>query len=407
MKIPHFVWTARDAVARKFTQTFVPVVVLYKALVDKFESAIGHVRVFSGHSFISGVYSFNESCKCGPERVTCFAPESVQRCLPIGIDKLSSRSQHLFRREANYSYSEGGYLKIEEAQICARPYAIVLKDRRVVSEASKQINRSIFQHPVVAKRVLKPDLEVQIAWASHFHAAFNYYHWMFNILPLLVMPPFRELIRKHSPTLIIPRFQFSFQKESFEMLEFSHLKVLNNYDYDVLRAQELHVPVLPDATDQAHPAVITALRTTFLPKVSQASKRSRIYLTRLEGKRCVTNEEEIQPILDKYEISTVRTGDMSFQSQVELFASTELVIAPHGAAIANIVFLPRGSSILEFFSPTFINPCYWRIANACGCDYALLLGKAYHTFEPSSDSYRICPNELGKMIGRLLEFQKA
>jgi capsular polysaccharide biosynthesis protein len=48
-------------------------------------------------------------------------------------------------------------------------------------------------------------------------------------------------------------------------------------------------------------------------------------------------------------VSTLAT--LSFEAQVALMAGTGLLIAPHGAALMNLVFLPQHASVIEVFSP--------------------------------------------------------
>ena len=255
---------------------------------------------------------------------------------------------------------------------------------------------------MIRKRRIEADVEVPHAWVAHYHAAFNYYHWLIDILPLLLMPAYREMIQQHAPTLILPRLHMPFHEAALNLVGLSDCRSVHAGEFDVLKAEVMYVPVLPRATDQAHPMMLKALRSHFLPKIRQGLPRKRIYLTRAGGKRSVTNEKELQQVLEKHHISTVRLETLPFIEQVELFANTELVVAPHGAGLANIVFLPEASSVVEMFPRTYVNPCYWRIASALGCSYGVLPGAPRHSFTPSSDCYRVNPQELDDLIRRTL-----
>ena len=66
-------------------------------------------------------------------------------------------------------------------------------------------------------------------------------------------------------------------------------------------------------------------------------------------------------------------GALGVQEQIDLFAGAEVVVAPHGAALANLVFCPPGVRVLELFHPRYVNPCYWAIADNPGADYRYLV----------------------------------
>ena len=44
-------------------------------------------------------------------------------------------------------------------------------------------------------------------------------------------------------------------------------------------------------------------------------------------------------------------GRLSFKEQVEAMAHTGILIAPHGAALTNAMFLPQHAVLLEIFPP--------------------------------------------------------
>jgi capsular polysaccharide biosynthesis protein len=73
------------------------------------------------------------------------------------------------------------------------------------------------------------------------------------------------------------------------------------------------------------------------------SKYRRIYLSRANARyRKVVNDLEFISFLEKYGFSCCSNRNLSFVDQVELFRNVEVVIAPHGAGLSNLVFCPRG-----------------------------------------------------------------
>lgn len=101
----------------------------------------------------------------------------------------------------------------------------------------------------------------------------------------------------------------------------------------------------------------------------------RIYISRAGAAiRRVTNELDIVAMLSRYGFESVEPGGIPFSSQAELFQSADIIVAPHGAALANLMFCRPGTRILEFFPADYINDCYLRISKAMDLDYHYLFG---------------------------------
>jgi capsular polysaccharide biosynthesis protein len=67
--------------------------------------------------------------------------------------------------------------------------------------------------------------------------------------------------------------------------------------------------------------------------------------------------------------ATVRLEERSWAEQIALFQAARVVVAPHGASLANLVFCAPGTRVVELFARDYVNPCYWRVAALSGLDY--------------------------------------
>ena len=72
--------------------------------------------------------------------------------------------------------------------------------------------------------------------------------------------------------------------------------------------------------------------------------------------------------------STASAFTASVAEQASVFASSEVIVAPHGSGLTNLLFCRPGSKVIELFSHTYVNPCYWVLSNSVGLDYYCLLG---------------------------------
>jgi capsular polysaccharide biosynthesis protein len=64
-------------------------------------------------------------------------------------------------------------------------------------------------------------------------------------------------------------------------------------------------------------------------------------------------------------VSIFRGADLSIRQQIRILSQTEVLVAPHGAGLTNMLFLPSYGKIVEIHnSPTFLHFEYFDIANA-------------------------------------------
>ena len=75
---------------------------------------------------------------------------------------------------------------------------------------------------------------------------------------------------------------------------------------------------------------------------------ARIYVSRaLASARRVANEAEVIAALRPFGIEPVTLEGMAVADQARLFAGARLVVGPHGAGFANMVFAPPGAALVE------------------------------------------------------------
>ena len=63
---------------------------------------------------------------------------------------------------------------------------------------------------------------------------------------------------------------------------------------------------------------------------------------------------------------------LSPQEQIEIFYDAEVIVAPHGAGLANLCFAVD-AKVLELFSVSLVRPCYYYLSESLGHRYAYCL----------------------------------
>ncbi len=59
-------------------------------------------------------------------------------------------------------------------------------------------------------------------------------------------------------------------------------------------------------------------------------------------------------------------GAMTFKEQVDVMASTSVLIALHGAGLTNLMFMQPGTVVIEIFPPHVKHVLYERMAHYAG-----------------------------------------
>jgi hypothetical protein len=108
----------------------------------------------------------------------------------------------------------------------------------------------------------------------------------------------------------------------------------------------------------------------------------------------VVNETELLPLLRDHGIEWMCAEDLDFREQVQRFANAEAILGPHGAGLANLLFMPVGAKCGEMFGvipPT----CYEMSAAGLGMPFARLQGDIA---DESFGDMWIDPNKFSKWL---------
>ena len=202
----------------------------------------------------------------------------------------------------------------------------------------------------------------------------RFFHWMTDALPRL------QILEKANslPWETIDHFLISEGipaiRESLRLLGVAEEKIVVTRREGHFLCDWLIVPSFPSAPGNVPPWAIDFLRSQFM-KSPAIMGQKRIYLSRAKASgRKILNEEEILPLLSRRGFLRVTLEEMSLVDQIALFCEAEAVVAPHGAGLTNLVWCAPKTKVLEFFSPLYVNLCYWAIASLTDADYYYLLG---------------------------------
>ena len=239
----------------------------------------------------------------------------------------------------------------------------------------ERAEHSIYQQeiPLVEK------IEGRVAFLSGL-AGHVYYHWMFDIIPRLELLKRSGVQFDRIDWFVINSFNKPYQKETLDLLDIPVEKIIESDRHNHIQATELIVPSFPGYMDWVEFGTIKFLRQTFLTRITPSKNNSeKIYISRAKAKnRQLINELEVSNLLETQGFKTVFLEELSVLEQVAIFASAEVIVAPHGSGLTNLVFCSPNTKIIELFSPNYVRTDYWMISQQLQLQHYYLVGKRFN-----------------------------
>jgi capsular polysaccharide biosynthesis protein len=208
----------------------------------------------------------------------------------------------------------------------------------------------------------------------------NYSHWLSrsllklallegaaDALPLLV----NEDLRPH-------------QREYLQLLGIPEARLLKVPRGQVIRCRELVVPT----TLRNHPRMAAGLQwiRQRLGRLlaPQSAANDLLYASRRDAaRRKMLNEADLEEALAGLGFRVIVAGSMSVSEQIAAFSRARLIVAPHGAALTNLVFAPPGAAAIEIATPSIVHMNDFRvIAGHLGQRIATLVTERYAEEQP-------------------------
>ena len=204
----------------------------------------------------------------------------------------------------------------------------------------------------------------------------NYFHWLFESLPRLRLLEMAGFDLGAVDWFLLNQYCSGFHNDALDELRVPVAKRLRCFKQEVLEVGRL-VVVSPHAPPGSCPVwVCDFLREEFLRPQAGPSDR-KIYISRRQAhRRRLVGEEQVLPWLERRGFEIVCLEQMSFRMQVDLFASARIVVGVHGAAMANLVFMRPGGTVLELLAPDYPQFCYRELANKMKLEHRHAMGEA-------------------------------
>ena len=255
------------------------------------------------------------------------------------------------------------------------------KRLRLVPESMMLIGQRVLLHNwkgllKIQLRYKAEKLPASTTYLLAHNAYQGYYHWLLESVPKLLEAQ-RTLT---SFTLLLPTSCTApFYADTLRLLGIEHVAWLA--PQAVYRVPDLALAYSEVTMGSHERPTLQAIRQVLLaslpPLPAQVPPR-RLYISRkLAPRRKVLNEEEVERELAALGFEAVCFENYTFEEQVRLCASAEIMVSIHGAGLANMVFQPEGARVIELRKfDKGENIFFSELAQALGFQYHLLYCKA-------------------------------
>lgn len=200
----------------------------------------------------------------------------------------------------------------------------------------------------------------------------NYYHWMVFCVPkVILLNEYLGITRFFAPSDLsaIPSFVF----QTLELLGLSE-EALIPISQGFHQASELCF--VQGAGPSALTCQLTRRKLLQADPQGSARARRRVFLRRnaqVHAQRSLVNEAEILSLCAAQGIEVVDPGELPLKEQIRLFQDVRVVIALHGAALANMLWMRPDSTVIEI--ATGSQPHYRALAENIGINWFSLAAR--------------------------------
>jgi capsular polysaccharide biosynthesis protein len=250
-----------------------------------------------------------------------------------------------------------------------RSLMVLLKDGKVIAETNYlQSPDSIAAAQIRAERLVRPAFDGIVATCcDHWDA--NYYHWIAHTVPTV-----HAILQRHPNggiALLTPRLA-PWQNESLDLIGAGAIaRIPTDLDAQYFLPVAEYYDFVAGHGDYALSGMSQAAYQGMSERAASAGpQHRRIYIDRSASpNRRAPNEAALVERLRERGFHAARMETLRPAEQVALFRDAGLVVALHGAGLANIGFCRPGAVVYEIVPSHYRNPCFLRMAMQGGLRY--------------------------------------
>ena len=121
----------------------------------------------------------------------------------------------------------------------------------------------------------------------------------------------------------------------------------------------------------------------------------RVYISRtLAANRRLVNESDLISALTALGFASVNLEVLDIETQIRIVRAADVIVAPHGAGLANIVFARPQAVVIEILMDSYVNWCFRHLSAMLNLKYDCVIGRSTGTWSDLSpavhgDAWRV------------------
>lgn len=299
-------------------------------------------------------------------------PETIHRERPTGVPS----RYWAFEEALVEDVPRVGVVELDDARVL-QPHAVVITaaNRMLYEQCWYFGTKRPREHPIFLNPF--PPEPTRVAGRVGVLATrgdANYYHFLHDALPRLAV---LEQAGVELPERWYVPAGARFQRELLALWGIGPEQIIDADQVPHLQAETLVVPGLPSTIERNPPWVSRELRERLRPASYERVPGRHLFLTRgpARNNRSITNEAAVRALLEPWGFTAFDPGQVSVAEQIRTFAEADVIVAPHGASLANLAFCSPGAAVVELFPADSMVADYFKLADGVpGLEYRYLSG---------------------------------
>ncbi len=309
-----------------------------------------------------------------------------------------------------YRSVAGRVATISQGRFWLPGLAVTSRDRTYLSDVLPVLSVQAPENAVRATPFVRAEKLPGVTGLVAGNRPETYFHWMIEVSPKFLQLEAAGGWSRYD-RIVAPPLGKRFQQETIDHFGVPRALLDELETAQLVEAEELVVPFRANC-DRVPGWQVRETAARFYSGPASPPD-ALLYISRRDSPaRQVLNEDEVVACLAPFGFEVVTLSGKSVAAQAALFRSARIVVGPHGAGFSNLLFCQPGATVLEFFSPHYVNFCYWMLAQGARLNYNYILGEGPQfpdSIEPSLGSVpmRISVKALRRALDHLLPARSA
>jgi hypothetical protein len=208
---------------------------------------------------------------------------------------------------------------------------------------------------------------------GYSHNPRNYYHFMIEILPRLLM--WRHEHKEALPVVLPTETPWQIKELLTSLLRCPALELPPSHMHhfrELVIAQDFRFAKLVDVNDAPKENIfnsyandiykVKSIIECFANIAKSGISGKKLFLMRAPNKlRSPANQDQVAKIMaDKYGFIPTSLEDLTISEQASLFGSARIIVSPHGASLTNLMFCKPSTAVITMTPVQTIHSVFWK-----------------------------------------------